>query len=166
MFAYGAIDCLVEVSPNSIIIASFADEYIYISNKIVLTRLWCVKFNLFLMWWGIEYQSFLGNYWQYVMELPWKTLLSFDHKRLLIVSWTLATCVSCEIVQRFVIHQIIRSSLVMCCSQSSMMLKWDFLFLWLVANGCMDGESHLKAVAGLVVALWLTACPCSRLCYT
>lgn len=36
------------------------------------------------------------------------TPLSFDNKRLLFVSWTLATCFSCEIVQRFVIHQNIK----------------------------------------------------------
>lgn len=57
-----------------------------------------------------------------------------------------------------------------CCNQGRLMSKWDFLFLWSVANGCMDGVLHPKIVADLVVALWLSvgpnACPCSMLWQT
>lgn len=81
----------------------------YISDKIVLTCLWCVKFNLFLMWWRDRVSVFCGKLLaiHYGITLKY-TPLSFDHKRLLIVGWTLATCVSCEIVQRFVIHQNVK----------------------------------------------------------
>lgn len=57
-----------------------------------------------------------------------------------------------------------------CCNQGRVMSKWDLLLLWSVANGCMDGVSHPKIVADLVVALWLSvdpnACPCSMLWQT
>lgn len=128
----------------------------------------CTFFPIVVTGGGIQIQCFLWNCWNYVIELY--ILLSFDTKRLLFVSLTLVTCVSCEIVQRFVVVNInVFLHDLSCCSQGRLMSKWNFL-LWLIANGCMNGVSHPKIVAGLVVALWLSvspnACTCSVLCQT